>query len=140
MAETGVLQIDMKFENMLGSFMKESQVDGEKNIFIRYPYAAIKSLAHGDMDFVQYLAAYSGDKQVLYMAGKITYNNYDAGNFLWGMAMQKLGFDYGSVKVGSEVNGFFNSKRQNYEGYGVTWKGDAVEDQKAIRKRIFLEY
>ena len=62
------------------------------------------------MDFVQYLAQYSRTDKTLYLAGNYAYNNYDAGNFLWDMSMRLLGFDIASVKVGSEINGFFNSK------------------------------
>jgi len=101
--------------------MKEAEIDGKINMLFRYPYAAVQSLAGGGMDFVQWLYKESETEYVLYMAENTTYNKYDAGNFLWGMAMQKLAFDYGSVKAGSEVNGFFNSKRQNGKGYAVTW-------------------
>ncbi len=137
LVEKGKLSLDLRFSKMTKYYLKKSGVDGQKNILYRYPYAFIKSLAHGDMDFVQYLAQYSKTDNVLYIAGNIAYNNYDAGNFLWGLAMKKLGFDYGSVEFGSELNGFFNSKRQNGKGYGVTLGGDSPEDQKAIRKGYF---
>jgi hypothetical protein len=48
----------------------------------------------------------------------IAYNAMDGGNWLWGQAMKRLGFDYSSAKAGSEGN-------ENFK--------DSQGDQRAIR-------
>jgi hypothetical protein len=59
--------------------------------------------------------------------GHVAYNLNDAGQFLWGQAMNRLGFDYSSIKIGSEVFA---------RGYEFNW--DSQADQKAIREGYFF--
>jgi hypothetical protein len=54
---------------------------------------------------------------------KVAYNLNDAGQFLWGQAMNRLGFSYSSAKIGSELFA---------RGFEFSW--DAEADQKAIRE------
>jgi hypothetical protein len=49
---------------------------------------------------------------------KIAFNAMDAGNWMWGKAMNVLGFDYSTAQFGSEANEKFK---------------DASGDQRAIR-------
>lgn len=79
----------------------------------------------------QFVSQLKGDYG-FYVVGNTAYNPMDAGNFVWGVAMSKLGFDYATVKVSSEVNAVINGKRQNNQGLGITWGGDSPADQKAI--------
>jgi hypothetical protein len=81
------------------------------------------------------------DFSTLYLIGGTAYDNYDAGNFVWGNAMQKLGVPYDLVKLGSEYNGFWNGKLQNQKWdesqhwiKRITWTGDSKEDQRAIKR------
>jgi RHS repeat-associated protein len=140
----GTLSLSIDFSKKFNLFLSKAQVE-PKNIFNRFFYALKQSLYHGNIDFVHHIASMDiyADKK-LYLAGKTAYNLYDANNFLWGMSMQKLGFDYSSAKMGSEVNAFFNSKRQNLEQFpwyapwlGITPKGDTAEDQNAIINGYF---
>jgi hypothetical protein len=55
---------------------------------------------------------------MIFGSSKTAYNLNDAGQFLWGHAMNRLGFGYSNAKFGSEANEFF---------------GDATGDQRAIR-------
>ena len=54
---------------------------------------------------------------------KVAFNLNDAGQFMWGQAMGRLGFDYSSAKIGSELFA---------RGFEFSW--DATADQKAIRE------
>ena len=128
----GIIKLDLRFSAMINIFMSKAGVNGSKSFMTRYFYAFFNSLAGESMDFVQYLAKYSKTDKVLYLAGNRAYNNYDAGNFLWGRAMNTIGIGYTGSQIGSEANGFLFGKRQNGQGMGVTWGGDSKEDQKAI--------
>ena len=56
------------------------------------------------------------------------YNLNDAGQFLWGQAMNRLGFEYSSAKIGSETFA---------RGYEFEW--DSQADQRAIRQGFFYK-
>jgi RHS repeat-associated protein len=128
----GITKLDLRFSAMINIFMSKAGVTSSKSFLTKYFYAFFNSLAGESIDFVPYLARYSRTDKVLYLAGNRAYNNYDAGNFLWGRAMNTIGIGYTGAQVGSEINGFLFGKRQNGQGLGITWGGDSKEDQKAI--------
>ena len=80
-----------------------------------------------------------GHPRNFYILDGIAYDNFDAGNFLWGMAMRFLNVPYAFVKAGSELNAVLWSKDQNKIHYknwldSFEWSGDAARDQRAIRR------
>ena len=83
------------------------------------------------MDFVSQ-DVFDDSSEKLFVVDGVAYNDFDAGNYLWGVAMNRLGFSYEFSRIGSELNGFFNGKSQN-GGFGITLVGDSPRDQKAIR-------
>lgn len=88
-------------------------------------YAAEQSGKGGLMDFVQYLAVENSNK--LLLIDGIAYNAYDAGNFMWGAAMNKLGIPYLITRIGAEVNAIVNSSRDNNKGIGLSLKDDSAD-------------
>lgn len=105
----------------------------KKKNFVGRWYFAAKQSGRGrkgegvSMDFgIRYLGGWAGghgnDKKggffIMGNNGKVAYNAMDGGNWLWGQAMKRLGFDYSSAKIGSEGN-------ENFK--------DAEADQRAIR-------
>jgi RHS repeat-associated protein len=92
----------------------------------------------------------------LYIIDGRIYNKMDAGNYFWGKTMRTLKtehsvtINYIIVKVGTEINGFWNGKIQNSKSTRsgkriedtfnlarITWYGDSNADQKAIRKGYY---
>jgi len=133
--ETGIssgLFVDLNFADRIAN----AGLDGDPNKgeIGKYLYALSESQRNGNMD---YYASHLQDNYAFYLAGNTAYNPMDAGNFLWGVGMSSLGFEYSTVKIGSEVNAFFNAKSQNGQGRGITWEGDSAVDQNAIRKGFF---
>ena len=129
------LFIDLNFENKINDLANKGLGDNvNKGIIGKYLYAYNESQSKGQMDY--YTSHLTGNF-MFYLAGNTAYNPMDAGNFLWGVGMSMLGFDYATVKMGSEVNAFFNAKFQNNQGHGITWGGDAPADQRAIRRGFF---
>jgi hypothetical protein len=101
-------------------------------------------MSGGNLD---YAYANGFNTYTLYLIGGTAYDNYDAGNFIWGHALKKLGVSYDLVKIGSEYNGFWNGKLQNGEWdisqpwiKRITWFGDSEEDQQAIKRGFDLPY
>jgi hypothetical protein len=129
------LFIDLEFANRINE-LANAGLDGDPNkgAIGKYLYAFRESQRRGNMD---YYVSHLQDNYAFYLAGNTAYNRMDAGNFLWGVGMSSLGFEYSTVKIGSEVNAFFNAKSQNGQGRGITWGGDSAADQSAIRKGFF---
>ena len=110
--------------------MKKSEIK-EMSMIERFIFAKNES-ALGKMDFgLKYLSdgTYDGNggrygiqktepKGFFIIGGNRAYNVLDAGNFLWGNAMNRLGFDYSTALFGSQYNEDFQ---------------DAKGDQQAIK-------
>jgi len=60
----------------------------------------------------------------LYESSNTAYNAMDAGQFLWGQAMNRLGFEYHSAQAGSQINEKLT---------------DSPADQRAIKSGFFLQ-
>jgi hypothetical protein len=96
-----------------------------QNLLFRWFYAA-KESPKGKMDFT------TNDKLPvadLYLINNKVYDLFEAGNYAWGSAMNKLGFSYPSVWAGSNI---FGSVRANFGAWGFSF-GDNKYDQQAIK-------
>jgi RHS repeat-associated protein len=92
----------------------------------------------GKMDFWATSAIMKGDN-VLHVARSIAgdavgYNGSDFGNFMWGMAGRKIGFNLTTLRLGAHYNNMMNGEEDNkwnkqYEHQIL----DAAADQRAIR-------
>jgi hypothetical protein len=71
--------VDLNFESSFDMYMNLSGANEDKGFFGKYLYAKSESVA-GNLDFTTYPEL---NKNKLHMAGGVTYNFYDAGNFLW---------------------------------------------------------
>ena len=120
--------------------VKSMVSEGIQNFQGKYPNPTFGDLATGSMQYGP--LDYTGKVSAGYLTvlGGRAYNDQDFGNFLWGASMQVLNVSYGNVKLGSELNGFWNGKLQNGKwnesnpGYKrITWGGDSAADQAAIR-------
>ena len=108
----------------INDIMKQSGIK-PMNIFSRWQYAN-KESSRGKMDFgVQYFNGVPGggnsdlDKGFfIFGSHNKAYNAMDGGNWMWGQAMNRLGFSYSTAQFASEAN----------EGFK-----DSAGDQKAIR-------
>lgn len=115
------------------------------NIADKYQYIYEESMSGGNLDYA-YSEGFVNNPR-LFIIGGMAYDNYDAGNFVWGNAMKKLGVPFELVKMGSEYNGFWNGKLQN-QGWNnsqswirrITWTGDSPEDQRAIHRGFHFPY
>lgn len=97
----------------INDIMKQSDIKA-RNIFSRFSFAN-KESSGGKMDFgLRYLQGVAGGGENDLLGGFFifgsqhkAYNAMDGGNWLWGHAMNKLGFDYSTAKFGSEANEWF---------------------------------
>ncbi|MBN1407742.1 MAG: hypothetical protein JW956_08135 [Calditrichaceae bacterium] len=122
--------VDLNFESSFNMFMSKSGANEDKGFFGKYLYALTESDG-GNLDFTTYGEL---SQRKLHMAGGVAYNFHDASNFLWGMAMGKLGFSNFPMWAGSNLNAFWDGQEQ-YNGISkFSWTGDATEDQRAINR------
>jgi hypothetical protein len=96
-----------------------------------------ESMSRGSLDYyAKCPLIYEVDNDDLFCIDKTVYDAKDFGNFIWGATLKRLKLPYSMVKVGSEINAFFNCKKQNYDietFLGICWLGDSPEDQMAIK-------
>ncbi|MNE12272.1 hypothetical protein D3C80_1050600 [compost metagenome] len=138
--------VDLYFSNKMES--KLTKIMSSKgdlkmknaNIYDKYMFVYNESMQGGQFDFA---GSFAPDR--LTILDGIAYNNFDAGNYLWGFAMAKMNVSAILTHWGSEYNGFWNGKIQNVKmgqspptGWKrITWKGDSAEDQRAIFNGYF---
>jgi len=130
--EVGEQGLQIVTEENINDIMNESNIEA-KGFLVRHFFAGTESGSDRDfgkgneMDFgPKYLGGQPGgggnDTQggfFLFGDQRLAYNAMDAGNWLWGQGMKRLGFDYSTAKFVSELN----------EGFK-----DSPEDQNAILK------
>jgi|GEM_PF-3511725 len=126
------LKISLGEEATLPQVLQDTGVTAPHSMADRFFFA--KKEGSRKMDYRGYLY---GD---FILIDGYLYNRADAGNYAWGAGMKLLGFDYPAVKIGSEVNGFFSGKNQNWQGGGITLSGDATKDQHAIKRGFEGKY
>lgn len=123
----------------------------------KFDYAMRESVHGNQLDTANNIKVING--QDLYLIDGIAYNASDAGNFMWGYAMNDLGMPWFMVKVGSEYYAWKEGKSSNTMGSASsdptpgnpdyptpewvkdvnkwlterTWTGDTAGDQQAIR-------
>ena len=116
--------ININFENSMDGFIDIGTCLSKfSNSNIQY--AAEQSGKGGLMDFVQYLAVENSNK--LLLIDGVAYNAYDAGNYMWGNAMNRLDIPYWITRIGAEVNAIVNSNRDNNKGIGLSLKDDSAD-------------
>ncbi len=118
----------------INSIMKQTDIYW-RGIFGRTYFAATESgrdaRGHGKMDYGVKLGGSPGGGNndsrgdfYLFESSSTAYNAMDAGNYLWGHAMKRLGFSYSSAKTGSQTNEMGK---------------DSDADQRAIKSGFFHE-
>ncbi len=145
--EKGYLRgVDEKYliNNLNKLVISGTEPTKKMSIVDKYKYIYQQSMSGGYLDFAY---ADGFNTYTLYIVNGTAYDNYDAGNFIWGNAMKKLGIPYELVKFGSEYNGFWNGKLQNNEWNKsqhwikrISWFGDSKEDQQAILRGYDYPY
>lgn len=78
---------------------------------------ARESIRYGSMDYVTKL----DNPYSLKIVNDVAYNNFDLGNFMWGLGMSILGYSYNEAVISSQIHALIK------EG-----TSDQNEDQKAI--------
>ena len=94
--------------------------------------------SQGMMDFWATSDIMRGD-DVLHVArsragGAVGYNGSDFGNFMWGMAGRRLGFNLMTLRLGAHFNNMMNGAEDN--AWNPSYEHrilDAAADQRAIR-------
>ncbi len=117
----------------VNGIMKQSDIQ-EEGIVNRY-FKALEESNSSVMDFgVVYLGAnpskdmtggftvFGFENAQHIPTARTAYNLMDGGNFLWGHAMKRLGFNYSTARMGAQAN---------------EWFKDSPADQKAIRQGYF---
>lgn len=122
-------QLVLDFAKQIPFILEVSGVNARENQSVRARYRYAREQATGAMDYRMHLAS---SKAFLLLDGTL-YNAFDAGNFIWGAGMRRLGFSYLEVKLGSELNGALNTRSQNEQGNGIILLGDSRKDQRAIK-------
>ncbi len=105
---------------------RESRPAGDESL--------LSGISNGQLDFVSSGEVTPGALHLVKKDGATTgtaYNDYDYGNFLWGVAGGKLGFKLGDLQIGSNLNNAVNGRSDNP---GLkTGILDSTEDQRAIK-------
>ncbi|MDP2363046.1 MAG: hypothetical protein Q8M94_04670, partial [Ignavibacteria bacterium] len=113
--------IDTKFGNkgMVMNVVKgiSSVLYSNSNYFSKLGATAMSSKRFGSMDYASKITNASGLKII----NEIAYNHFDAGNYMWGMAMNILGYSYLETKLSSNIHALIKDG---------DW--DSGPDQKAI--------
>ena len=135
----GDLSLSFMSDNEVKSIVNESE-SSNQNALSAWYHAATESTA-GKLDFYTYL-----DDDKLYVIGNKGYNAHDAGNYLWGYAMNKMGFGYLTARAAAHLNAWWSGKESNGESVSFrthpwyqraylnrTWTGDSHADQRAIQ-------
>ncbi len=92
---------------------------------------ALNSRQRRALDFSRYIG--------FHLVDDVMMDQYDFGNYLWGAALSRLGVSMAMTSFGSEMNGFFNTCRQN-DCFGIIFKGDSDRDQGAIRMGFYSRF
>jgi len=122
--KVGESALQIVSEGEINDIMESSEIK-PKNLIMRFFFAGTESGSDRDggngnkMDFgLKYLGGEPGGKDAdshggFFIFGKqnVAYNGMDGGNWLWGHAMQRLGFSYSSAKLGSEGNEKFHDAK-----------------------------
>jgi hypothetical protein len=131
-----ILKIDWTFQERIAQLVNQSLLSAPPNDCKKLGFALRQSEEGGLLSFYDRMG--SQPLVSLTIVGDRAYNGADLGNFMWGMAMRKLGFPYWTSAWGAEVNGFFNSIGQNNDkAWGIVLAGDSDPDQAAIRNGYF---
>ena len=92
---------------------------------MKYVFAALESKG-GKMDFVTSVNLIDEHRAYLPLDGSdIAHNPWNFGNYLWGMAMRKLGIPYSHAAMGAHIQNYFGSDI----GKGQL---DSPDDQRSI--------
>lgn len=143
------MKLNFIAQDEVESIIKESGVENQ-SVFSRWTYAANQSNSNDDdggekMDFLANpRISFSG----LNVINGVAYNMNDAGNYLWGFAMGRMG--YSSIGARGIAHGYpwWRAKIDN-PGMASTnsnpvmrwfenrsWGGDAAADQRAIQNGL----
>jgi hypothetical protein len=126
----------LDFANRVPLILEVSGVNADENRGLMAKYQYARKEATGAMDYRMHLPKANG----FILIDSVLYNGFDAGNYIWGAGMRRLGFSYLEVKVGSELNGAFRTRSQNEQGHGVILSGDSNKDQRAIKAGYHSSY
>jgi RHS repeat-associated protein len=151
--------LDLDFQNKMDCIISEATENAPVgNIFNKTKRDWIKNSSSDQvnkgtsetpLDFMTSNADWGGNgylsnNKVRIIGNKI-YDDFDAGNFLWGGALQKIDISLAVSRLGAHLNAFMYGKKQFGglssdnplpEGFSfkqITWGGDSRADQKAIR-------
>ncbi|MGN8072347.1 DUF6443 domain-containing protein [Mucilaginibacter sp. 22184] len=145
--KTGNEKLKILSRSDVENFMKNTDAD-KQGFFGRWGYALHESNGNnlygkGTLDFrAGHGINHDG---TMYVINGVGYNGDDAGNYLWGFAMARMGFTSTLTAIASNVNAWWSGKTSNGQGStsrnslirwfeNRTWTGDAVADQRAILK------
>ncbi len=144
--KSGKMSLDFISHNQVDEIVNESGIL-EQDILSRWGYAATQSNAgnergKGKMDFKGSVRHFK-----LSVINGVGYNDADAGNYLWGYAMGKMGFTKFSAWSSSNMNAWWSAKQSNGQASSNpnvimrwienrSWSGDSEADQKAIMKGL----
>ena len=96
------------------------------------------------MDFFTYTEIH---RKTLTIINGTAYNEHDAGNYLWGFAMGRMGFTSVTARAAAHANAWWSGKDANGQRSNSvdpfvrwfenrTWSGDVAADQQAIQKGL----
>ncbi|GJM64192.1 RHS repeat-associated core domain-containing protein [Persicobacter diffluens] len=142
--ERGDMFLNFVDQDQLDNFVSKSGAL-EQGVFTRWYYAATQSNAmegEGKMD--------GSDQfpwQGLSIINGVGYNAADAGNYLWGYTMRKMGYTSVMSRTAAHINAWWSAKESNGRGSSNpnkfirffenrSWGGDSAGDQRAIQNGI----
>ena len=147
--ESGDMTLDFVSQSDINNIMGQSGVN-DQSAFSRWGYAANESNANsltgnGNMDY-RTNNRIAGDDR-LYVMNGVGYNSADAGNYLWGYAMGRMGFTSVTARAAAHANAWWSAKESNGQRSqnpnsflrwfeNRSWGGDAKADQRAIQRGL----
>lgn len=157
--KSGEMRVTFMSAKTVEAAIKQSGVE-DQSALSRWGYTLNESTA-GKMDYKttgpQYGLNWVPVGQMTVING-VGYNDADAGNYLWGYAMGKMGYLSITARLAGHVNAWWDAKRVNGQesgyksGYGGfwgktldrtvqwfenrSWGGDAAADQRAIQNGL----
>ncbi|HTF82048.1 MAG TPA: RHS repeat-associated core domain-containing protein, partial [Cytophagales bacterium] len=147
----------IKSGDMTLNFISQADVDKtikdsgilKQDVISRWTYAATESNSdnhrgEGKMDYVSSDPIRTGSLNIINGVG---YNYADAGNYLWGYAMGKMGYLSITSRTAAHVNAWWSAKESNGQAStracpvlrwfeNRSWGGDAAADQRAIQNGL----
>jgi len=138
--KSGDVKLNVMDQETVEDMISQSGAN-DANVFSRWGKAWNESTA-GKLDFWTYSKIGEGTLNII---NGTAYNGKDAGNYMWGFAMRRMGYTQTMATLAAHIHAWNSGKQENNQGStnsnrflrwfeNKTWGGDSEGDQRAIIK------